>query len=230
MVKIYGYELAQKIDLTLLKPEASRNDIIKLCKNAKKFGFIAVCVNPVWVPLASTLLKNTGVKVCSVVGFPFGANLTEVKTFEAKRVVQMGAKEVDVVINIGALKSKNYDLVKEDLASVVKIALGEGGETVKAILEVGLLTPKERKIACQIVKEAKAHYVKTGTGFHSKVTVRDVKVLRKIVGDSLKIKAAGGVRSYREVLALLDAGADRIGASLGVEIVLESIKVAKAKS
>ncbi len=218
-------QLAGMIDHTLVKPNATREGILKLCREAKRYGFGCVCVNSFYVPLAVRLLEKTDVKVCSTVGFPFGAVLSEVKVFEAKRAVEMGARELDMVINLGALKSGDYETVKRDIETVVEAARSKSSEmTVKVIIETGYLTDEEKVMACKIAKEAGADFVKTSTGFAGGATVEDVKLMRKTVGREMGVKAAGGIRTLKDALAMIEAGADRIGTSSGVFIIEEALK------
>lgn len=213
-------ELAKKIDHTLLKPEATEEDIKQLCKEAIEYGFASVCVNPIHVKLAKNMLRDSDVKVCTVIGFPLGANVTSVKAFEAKIAVEDGADEVDMVINIGAMKNKNYELVESDIKAVISAAGSR--TTVKVILENCLLSVEEIKKACEICKVAGADFVKTSTGFNKwGARVEDIKIMKEIVGDKLKIKAAGGIRDYETAMAMIKAGADRIGASSSIAIVSE---------
>ncbi|MDN5320000.1 MAG: deoxyribose-phosphate aldolase [Thermococcaceae archaeon] len=215
-------DIAKYIDHTNLKPYATKEDIIKLCEEAKKYGFYAVCVNPYRVKLAKEQLKGTDIKVASVIGFPLGATPTEVKVFEAKKALEDGADELDMVINIGALKDKDYEYVKNDIAEVVKVA-HEKGAVVKVIIETCYLTDEEKEIACKLAMEAGADFVKTSTGFGTGgATVEDVRLMRRIVGDKLGVKAAGGIRTYEQALAMIEAGANRIGTSSGVKIVEEA--------
>ena len=212
-------KIAKYIDHTNLKPYATREDIIKLCEEAKKYGFYAVCVNPYRVKLAKEQLKGTDIKVASVIGFPLGATPTEVKVFEAKRALEDGADELDMVINIGALKDKDYDYVKKEIEEVVKVA-HERGAVVKVIIETCYLTDEEKEIACRLAMEAGADFVKTSTGFGTRgATVEDVRLMRRVVGDKLGVKAAGGIRTYEQALEMIKAGANRIGTSSGVKIV-----------
>ena len=213
--------LARLIDHTLLRADATRDDIKRLCHEAKKFGFWSVCVNPTYVRLATEVLRGTEVKVCSVVGFPLGASVSEVKAFEAENAVKDGAREIDMVINIGALKSGDHELVKGDIQEVVDRAKGlEKGTIVKAIIEAGLLTQNEKMLACKLVKEAGAAFVKTSTGFNgSGATINDVRLIRAVVGPSFGVKAAGGIKTYRDAVSLIEAGANRIGTSSGVLII-----------
>jgi len=216
--------IAKYIDHTNLKSYATKEDIIKLCEEAKKYGFYAVCVNPYRVKLAKEHLKGTDIKVASVIGFPLGATPTEVKVFEAKKALENGADELDMVINIGALKDKNYEYVKKDIEDVTKVA-HEKGAIVKVIIETCYLSEEEKEIACKLAMEAGADFVKTSTGFGTGgATIEDVKLMRKVVGDKLGVKAAGGIRTYEEALAMINAGANRIGTSSGVKIIEGSKK------
>lgn len=210
-------QLAKLIDHTLLKPEATEAQIRQLCQEAKTHGFMSVCINPYWVPLCAELLAGSDVKVCTVIGFPLGANRTEIKAVEAEDAIDRGASEVDMVINIGALKSQQYDVVRNDIRAVVEAAGGRA--LVKVILETGLLTDEEKVKACQIAKEAGADFVKTSTGFgKGGATVEDIALMRRTVGPDMGVKASGGVRDYATTLAMVEAGATRIGASAGVAI------------
>ena len=209
-------KLNKYIDHTLLKPDASQEQIETLIEEAKKYDFASVCVNPTWVSFAAQALKATDVKVCTVIGFPLGANTPELKAFETSDAIQNGANEVDMVINIGALKSRNFDLVERDIRAVVEAAKGT---LVKVIIETCLLTDDEKVKACQIAQKAGADFVKTSTGFSTGgATVRDVALMRKTVGPDMGVKASGGARSYEDALAFIEAGATRIGASSGVAI------------
>ena len=209
-------KLNKYIDHTLLKPDASQEQIETLIEEAKKYDFASVCVNPTWVSFAAQALKATDVKVCTVIGFPLGANTPELKAFETSDAIQNGADEVDMVINIGALKSRNFDLVERDIRAVVEAAKGT---LVKVIIETCLLTDDEKVKACQIAQKAGADFVKTSTGFSTGgATVEDVALMRKTVGPDMGVKASGGARSYEDALAFIKAGATRIGASSGVAI------------
>ncbi|WP_454388753.1 deoxyribose-phosphate aldolase [Streptococcus sp. Marseille-Q8145] len=209
-------KLNKYIDHTLLKPDASQEQIETLIEEAKKYDFASVCVNPTWVSFAAQALKGTDVKVCTVIGFPLGANTPELKAFETSDAIQNGADEVDMVINIGALKSRNFDLVERDIRAVVEAAKGT---LVKVIIETCLLTDDEKVKACQIAQKAGADFVKTSTGFSTGgATVADVALMRKTVGPDMGVKASGGARSYEDALAFIKAGATRIGASSGVAI------------
>ena len=211
--------IAKTIDHTLLKPTATAEQVRELCAEARANHFASVCVNPCWVPLVAKELNNSDVLVCTVIGFPLGANPTDIKVEETKWAVKNGAQEVDMVINIGALKGGDYKTVEEDIRAVVKAA---GKATVKVIIETCFLSNDEKRIACEAAMKAGAHFVKTSTGFGTGgATVEDVKLMRKTVGDTMKVKASGGVRSYHDAIAMLDAGADRIGTSSGVAIVAE---------
>lgn len=213
--------IASMIDHTLLKPEATDKMIENLCNEAKVNGFAAVCVNPFYVKKAKELLEGTDVKVATVVGFPLGANVKEVKAFETKRAIEDGAEEIDMVINISALKSKDYVTVKEDIRAVVEAAGDKA--IVKVIIETCLLTDEEKVKACELAKEAGAHYVKTSTGFSkSGATVEDVKLMKETVGENMKVKASGGIRDYKTAKAMVDAGASRIGASSSIRIIEEA--------
>ena len=209
-------KLNKYIDHTLLKPDASQEQIETLIEEAKKYDFASVCVNPTWVSFAAQALKATDVKVCTVIGFPLGANTPELKAFETSNAIQNGANEIDMVINIGALKSRNFDLVERDIRAVVEAAKGT---LVKVIIETCLLTDDEKVKACQIAQKAGADFVKTSTGFSTGgATVEDVALMRKTVGPDMGVKASGGARSYEDALAFIKAGATRIGASSGVAI------------
>jgi len=221
MVRISREKLAKIIDHTLVGPVATKDDVVKLCEEAKSYGFHCVCVNLVYVSLAAKLLKGTGVKVCSTIGFPFGATLPEVKALEARRSIEEGARELDMVINLCALKSRDYETVKKDIEAVVNVARSLGDVIVKVIIETGRLTNDEKVAACKIAKEAGADFVKTSTGFAGGATVEDVKLMRRTVGKEMGVKAAGGIRTLKEALAMIEAGADRIGTSTGVAIIKE---------
>ena len=209
-------KLNKYIDHTLLKPDASQEQIEPFIEEAKKYDFASVCVNPTWVNFAAQALKATDVKVCTVIGFPLGANTPELKAFETSDAIQNGANEIDMVINIGALKSRNFDLVERDIRAVVEAAKGT---LVKVIIETCLLTDDEKVKACQIAQKAGADFVKTSTGFSTGgATVEDVALMRKTVGPDMGVKASGGARSYEDALAFIKAGATRIGASSGVAI------------
>ena len=218
--------LARYIDHTLLKPEATQTQIDQLCEEAQRYHFMAVCVNPAWVKRCVALLGRTDTCVASVAGFPLGATLPEVKTFEAQQLVEAGAREIDMVINIGALKCRDYALVERDIALVVRAAQA-GGALTKVIIETALLDDEEKKIACQLACQAGAEFVKTSTGFSiGGATAKDVSLMRQVVGPGVGVKAAGGIRTLADALAMIDAGANRIGASASVKIVQEAEQVA----
>lgn len=215
-------DLAKYIDHTLLKPDATAADIDELCDEAKQYGFASVCVNPFWVRRCAERLRGTSVRVASVVGFPFGATPVEVKAFETRKVIRDGAREIDMVINVGAVKSGMFDLVRDDIRKVSD-ACHESGALNKVIIEAALLTDEEKVVASHLAKEAKADYVKTSTGYGpSGATVEDVLLMRETVGPKLGVKAAGGIRTLEDVRDMIAAGATRIGASAGVQIVGES--------
>lgn len=214
--------MAPMIDHTLLKPEATEAQIKQLCDEAKQFGFASVCVNPTYAKLCAALLAGTAVRVCIVVGFPLGANLTEVKAFEAQQAIRDGATEVDMVINVGALKNGDNVQVERDIAEVVRVS-HEAGALVKVIIEAALLTDEEKVKACQLAQSAGADFVKTSTGMGpGGATVHDVALMRQTVGPHMGIKAAGGIRTLQDALAMINAGATRIGASASVKIVTEA--------
>ena len=209
--------LGKLIDHTLLKPEATREEVVKLCEEAKKYRFASVCVNTTWVPLCKAMLAGTDVMVCAVVGFPLGAMTPTAKAYEAREAVRQGAREIDMVINIGALKSRDYETVFEDICRVVKSSAPAG---VKVILETSALTQEEKIIAISLSKLAGAAFVKTSTGFgKGGATVEDVQLMRKLVGSELGVKASGGVRTVEDAVKMAQAGANRIGASASVAIV-----------
>jgi deoxyribose-phosphate aldolase len=215
MMKIAGL-----IDHTALKPDTTREQIRVLCKEAIEYEFASVCVNPCYVELCSELLKDYRIKVCTVIGFPLGATTTAAKVAEADEAVKNGATEVDMVINVGAIKSGEFDFVKSDIAAVVQAVKGKA--LVKVILETCLLTEEEKVRSCKICKEAGADFVKTSTGFSSGgATVEDIKLMRSIVKPNLGVKASGGIRDYKTAKDMVDAGASRIGASASIAIVSE---------
>ncbi len=212
--------LARMIDHTLLKPEATKDEIVKLCNEAKQYHFASVCVNPGWVSLCSSLLKGTDVKVCTVIGFPLGANTTEIKRAEADQAIENGATEIDMVINVGKLKSGDYEYVFNDVQQVA-LSTKKVRAVCKVILETCLLTDEEKIKACLICKKAGADFVKTSTGFSKGgATVQDIALMKLIVGSSVGVKASGGIRSREDAEAMVASGADRIGASASVKIVL----------
>ncbi len=211
--------LASLIDHTLLKPDATPDQIAQLCFEARRHGFASVCINPGWVRLCAQLLQGSPVKVCTVIGFPLGATAPEVKAFEARNAIDQGATEIDMVLNIGALKARELKLVADDIQGVVK-AGHERGALVKVILETVLLNDEEKTTACLLAKEAGADFVKTSTGFAGGgATVHDVALMRRVVGPEMGVKASGGVRTFEEATSMVKAGATRIGASAGVKII-----------
>lgn len=211
--------VASMIDHTLLKPEATRQEILTLCTEAKEYQFASVCVNPVWVPFVVETLQGSSVAVCTVIGFPLGASTIDTKIAETKEAVLNGAMEIDMVINIGLLKSGDKETIKKEIQAIVQAAQGK---VVKVIMETCLLTEEEKITACMIAKEAGVHFVKTSTGFSTGgATVEDVALMRKIVGDQMGVKASGGIRTWDDAKALIQAGATRIGASKGIQIVEE---------
>jgi deoxyribose-phosphate aldolase len=211
--------LAKMIDHTLLKPDATQQEVAQLCFEARKHGFASVCVNPTWVSLCAELLKGSPVKVCTVIGFPLGATSSETKAFETETAIRQGATEIDMVINIGALKARDLDLVARDIRGVVNAAHPRGA-IVKVIIETTLLTDEEKTIASLLSKEAGADFVKTSTGFAGGgATVQDVALMRKAVGPEMGVKASGGVRTFEDAESMIKAGATRIGASAGVKII-----------
>lgn len=217
-------ELAKMIDHTILKANATQNDIEKLCEEAKKYNFASVCVNPYWVPLTSALLKNSTVKVCTVIGFPLGATSSESKAYETEIAILQGADEVDMVINVGAMKNNQTDIVENDILAVVNSARKTGKSQnkniiVKVILETCYLTKDEIKKVCICAKNAGADFVKTSTGFGTGgATVEDVALMKKTVGETMQVKASGGIRDYETAIKMIEAGASRIGTSSGIAI------------
>lgn len=210
-------DIAELIDHTLLKPDASYKDIQRLCKEALKFGFHSVCVHPYFIGLAKNLLRNSNVRVTTVIGFPFGMTMTDVKVYEAMNAFLAGADELDIVIDIGALKSGDWDFVRKDISDVIA---STKGLVHKIIIETCYLNTAEKKKAVEIALEAGADFIKTSTGFGPKgAQIRDIKMIKTIVGDKAAIKAAGGIRTLKQVLSMLDAGASRIGTSASVQII-----------
>lgn len=210
-------KLAKMIDHTLLKPDATMEEIIQLCKEAKEYDFKSVCVQPYWIKTAKEALTGSDVLVCTVIGFPQGMNVAAVKAFETKQAIADGADEVDMVINIGATKTGDFDTVHEDIKAVVDAA---NGVTSKVIIETALLNDDEKVKVCQLAKDAGADFVKTSTGFAGGgATVTDVALMRQTVGPDMGVKASGGVRTYEDAMAFIEAGATRLGASNGVAIV-----------
>ena len=218
-------ELAKMIDHTILKANATQSDIEKLCEEAKKYNFASVCVNPYWVSLASALLKNSTVKVCTVIGFPLGATSSESKAYETEIAILQGADEVDMVINVGAMKNNKTDIVENDILSVVNSARKTGKTQnkniiVKVILETCYLTKDEIKNACICAKNAGADFVKTSTGFGTGgATVEDVSLMKETVGETMQVKASGGIRDYETAIKMIEAGATRLGTSSGISII-----------
>jgi deoxyribose-phosphate aldolase len=212
--------IAQLIDHTLLKPEATPADIIRLCEDAKEYQFAAVCLNPAFVELGANCLYNSKVNLATVIGFPLGANTIEIKAAEVTQAVERGATELDMVINIGHLKANDLEYVEDDIHAVVDAA---NGNLVKVIIETALLTDEEKRTACRLALKAGAHFVKTSTGFSkSGATVEDVRLMRMEVGDDMGVKASGGIRSFADAMKMVAAGANRLGTSAGVQIVRES--------
>lgn len=213
-------DIYKMIDHTLLKQDATSEEIKKLCKEALEYNFASVCVNPTNVELAAKILNGSLVKVCTVIGFPLGANTTKIKVLEAKDAVENGATEVDMVINIGRLKDKDYDYVKKDIEAVVNEVKGKA--LIKVIIETCLLTDEEKVIACKLASEAKADFVKTSTGFSTGgATPFDVKLMRETVGENMGVKASGGIRTSEDAKELIKNGANRIGASASIKICTE---------
>jgi len=211
-------DVAPYIDHTLLKPDATRSEIEQLCREAIEYKFFSVCINPFWVPLCSKMLRGTGIKVTSVVGFPLGATDSRTKAFETRNAIEKGASEIDMVINIGALKSGDKGAVEEDIRSVVRAA--RATTTVKVILETCLLTDEEKILGCEIAKKAGADFVKTSTGFSKGgATAHDIALMRRVVGPKMGIKAAGGIRSFEDARLLIQTGATRLGTSASIKIV-----------
>ena len=213
-------KLNKYIDHTLLKADATKEQLTKLCNEAKQYDFASVCVNTCYVPLCKELLKDSDVKVCTVVGFPLGAMDSKSKAYEAKTAVLNGAEEVDMVINIGALKDKDYKYITNDIKEIVEASKPA---IVKVIIETCLLTDEEKIAACKCALEAKAAFVKTSTGFSTNgATLEDVKLMKETVKDNCKVKAAGGIRTYEDAIKMIEAGADRLGCSAGIKIMEEA--------
>lgn len=208
--------LAKYIDHTILKPDATEEDVRILCEEAKTYGFASVCVNPYWVSYAKQLLQDTDVAICTVVGFPLGATPACVKAYETSQAIEDGADEIDMVINIGALKSQDTQTVLEDIKAVVKASKQK---LVKVIIETCLLTDEQKRLACQLALEAQADFVKTSTGFSNHgATLEDVALMKSVVKDQAKVKASGGIRDYATAMSMIEAGASRLGTSSGVKI------------
>ncbi|MEM2952804.1 MAG: deoxyribose-phosphate aldolase [Candidatus Bathyarchaeia archaeon] len=213
-------QLAKIMDSTLVKATATKSDIEKLCKEAIKYGFRCVVVNPTYVKLASSMLEKSSVKVCSTVGFPLGVSLPEIKAVEAVKAVEDGASELDMVINLSALKSGDYELVRRDIIAVVDVKRLSSDVIVKVIIETSQLTTEEKITACTLAKEAGADFVKTSTGLFGKgATVEDVKLMRRVVSKDMGVKAAGGIRTYADAVAMIEAGANRIGTSTAAAVI-----------
>jgi len=211
-------ELAGYIDHTLLKPESTKAQFDKLCEEALKYKFFSVCVNSSWVPYVTKKLRGTGIKICAVVGFPLGAMDSRSKAFEARNAIDAGANELDMVINVGALKSKDYKFVEEDIRAIKRVC--RSNTILKVIIETSLLTDDEKVIACEISKKADADFVKTSTGFMGGgATVADIMLMRRIVGPKIGVKASGGVKDYNQAVALIQAGANRIGCGSSVAVI-----------
>jgi len=216
-------EIQKYIDHTILKPDVTEEQVIRSCEEARKYNFASVCVNPYYTALVRNQLEGTDVKTCVVIGFPLGANTKEVKAFETENAIQNGAQEVDMVINIGALKDKKYNVVEDEIRYVVEQAKGKA--LVKVIIETCLLTEEEKMKACQLSVKAGADFVKTSTGFSTAgAKVEDIVLMRKTVGDEIGVKASGGIRDFEVTKAMIEAGASRIGASAGIKIIEESLK------
>jgi deoxyribose-phosphate aldolase len=219
---VKGNELARLIDHTMLKPEATPAEIEQLCEEALRYRFASVCVNPAYVPLAVAKLAGTEVAVCTVVGFPLGATTTAAKVCEAEQALDDGATELDMVLFIGALKVGDRERVEDDIAAVATVC-HDGGGLLKVIIETALLSDEEKVLACELAQDADADFVKTSTGFAaSGARLEDVRLMRETVGPEIGVKAAGGIHSYEEAMAMIEAGANRIGASAGVRIVEEA--------
>lgn len=213
--------ISTMIDHTLLKAEATKESVANLCEEAKKYNFATVCINPSYIELSKELLKDSNVKIATVIGFPLGANTKEVKAFETSDAIKKGAEEVDMVINIGALKNKDYNTVKEDIEAVINAAAGKA--LVKVIIETALLTKEEKIKACELSLEAGADFVKTSTGFSADgANIEDVKLMKSVVGNKLGIKASGGIRDFRKAKEMIEAGATRLGTSSGIQILKEN--------
>lgn len=213
-------KLARIIDSTDVRATATERDIEKLCNEAVEHNFGCVCVNPVYVKFAASILKGSNVKVCSTIGFPFGVTFSDIKALEAVKALENGAEELDMVMNLSALKSRDYEAVKQDIEDVVEVKRLSKAIIVKVIIETACLTDEEKVVACRLVREAGADFVKTSTGFFGKgATVQDVRLMRQTVGEHFGVKAAGGVRTYADALAMIEAGANRIGTSTAVAIV-----------
>lgn len=216
-------ELAKLIDHTILKSIATQEDVTKLCNEALKYGFASVCINPSFVPFAANILNDSAVLVCTVIGFPLGSTSTAAKAFETAEAVKNGAIEVDMVINVGALKERRVEVVFQDILAVVEAAKGANPRAItKVIIETCYLSDEEKVLACKLAKKAGAHFVKTSTGFGSAgATTQDIALMRETVGPEMGVKASGGIKNLQHVLEMVNAGASRIGASAGVDIIKE---------
>lgn len=222
--KIVGAELARMIDHTILKPEATPSEVERVCSEALENNFASVCINPSYVVLAAQKLKSSSVKVCTVIGFPLGATTTASKVHEAEEAIASGAQEVDMVINIGRLKAGDMNYVRDDIQAVVDVSHPHSA-IVKVIIETCLLTDKEKEDVCVAAQKSGADFVKTSTGFSKAgATASDVALMRRVVGPSMGVKAAGGIRTYADALLMIENGATRIGASSGVKILQESLQ------
>jgi len=218
-LKLSSQDLAGMIDHTLLKPDATISEITQLCEEAIQYNFASVCINPSYVDTCFNLIKSSNVKVCTVIGFPLGAATTQTKFLEAEEAIKNGAEELDMVINVGKLKDRDYDFVFNDIKSIAGLSKRHLC-TSKVILETCLLTDEEKVVACLLAKEAGLNFVKTSTGFSKNgATVHDVSLMKFVVGDKLQVKASGGIRSYEDAIAMINAGATRLGASAGVKII-----------
>jgi len=218
-LKLSSQDLAGMIDHTLLKPDATISEINQLCEEAIQYNFASVCINPSYVDTCFNLIKSSNVKVCTVIGFPLGATTTQTKFLEAEEAIKNGAEELDMVINVGKLKDRDYDFVFNDIKSIADLSKRHLC-TSKVILETCLLTDEEKVVACLLAKEAGLNFVKTSTGFSKNgATVHDVSLMKFVVGDKLQVKASGGIRSYEDAIAMINAGATRLGASAGVKII-----------
>jgi deoxyribose-phosphate aldolase len=213
-------EIASLIDHTILKPDATREDVLRVCREAQEYGFASVCVNPYWVPLVASQLEGSLVKVCSVVGFPLGASTTEAKVCETESAIRLGATEIDMVLNIGALRSGDLETVKVDIAAVAEAVHRHPDAILKVIIETALLDDPQKVTACELAVAAHADFVKTSTGFSTAgATVADIQLMRRTVGPSIGVKASGGIRTLEDFRKMVAAGASRVGASASTKIV-----------
>jgi len=224
-MKLTRHQLAQMIDSTQIKQTATKDDIIKLCWEAQKYHFATVVINPCYIDLARNTLNHTNTKICTTIGFPMGTTLPQIKAEEAHQAIKLGAQELDMVMNISALKSKDYQAVKNDIEAVTKIKHINPNIIVKVIIETNLLTNPEKRTACKLIKQAGADYAKTSTGlFGGSATIEDIKLMKKAVGKQFGVKAAGGIRTLNDALAMIKAGANRIGTSTAAQIIEEMPK------